>query len=111
MDPLSDYVDTVRKKVRDEGLKNVEEISHDALITELEGGSVELVLLFGVVPFPNLPMEKFLPEMHRVLNSQGTMAVWLFPTTAGVPTSIIRSGLFSKLVRKNDVYTYNRSVR
>jgi len=35
----------------------------------LETASVDLVLLFGVVPFPTLPLDRLLPEMHRVLKA------------------------------------------
>lgn len=109
MDPLSDYVDRVTKKVQDAGLKNVEVVRRDALNTGLESASIDLVLLFGVVPFPTLPLDRLLPELHRVLKADGALAVWLFPSSAGVPTSILRSGLFTKLGKKNGVYTYNRS--
>ena len=108
MDPLSDFVDKVRKKVADAGFNNVEVIRRDALNTKLEAASVDVILLFGVVPFPSLPLKRLLPEMHRVLKEEGTLAVWLFPTTAGVPTSILRSGLFTDLDKKNGVYVYRR---
>ena len=49
-----------------------------------------------------------MPEMHRVLKPDGTLAVWLFPTTAGVPSAILRSGLFSQLGKKHGVYVYRR---
>ena len=106
MDPLSDFVDRVARKVRDAGLNNVEVIRRDALNTGLEAASMDLALLFGVVPFPTLPLDRLLPEMHRVLKAQGTLAVWLFPTSAGVPRAILRSGLFTKLGKKSGVYTY-----
>jgi len=109
MDPLSDFVHRVKKKVRDAGLKNVEVVRRDALQTGLQAASVDVVLLFGVVPFPTLPLDRLLPEMHRVLKAEGTLAVWLFPSTAGVPTSILRSGLFTDLGKKNGVYRYGRS--
>lgn len=108
MDPLSDFVDVVKRKVHDAGLKNVEIMRRDALNTRLDASSVDLVLLFGVVPFPTLPLNLLLPEMHRVLKADGTLAVWLFPTSAGVPASILRSGFFLALGRKNGVYTYGR---
>ena len=41
MDPLSDYVDRVRTKVRDAGLNNVEVLRRDALNTNLDDASVE----------------------------------------------------------------------
>jgi demethylmenaquinone methyltransferase/2-methoxy-6-polyprenyl-1,4-benzoquinol methylase len=109
MDPLSNFVDRVTKKVRDADLKNVEVLRRDALNTKLETASMDLVLLFGVVPFPTLPLDRLLPEMHRVLKAEGVLAVWLFPTSAGVPRNILRSGLFTKLGKKNGVYTYRRS--
>ena len=111
MDPLSGFVDRVTKKVHDSGLKNVEVIRQDALTTGLEAASIDLVLLFGVVPYPTLPLDQLLPEMHRVLKSDGTLAVWLFPISFGVPTSILQSGLFTNLGKKNGVYTYKRSER
>lgn len=109
MDPLSDFVDRVRRKVREAGLTNVEVVRRDALNTGLAAGSVDVALLLGVIPFPTLPLDRLLPEMHRVLKAEGTLAVWLFPVTAGVPISILRSGLFADLGKKNGVYRYRRS--
>jgi demethylmenaquinone methyltransferase/2-methoxy-6-polyprenyl-1,4-benzoquinol methylase len=109
MDPLSHFVGRVREKVRDADLKNVEVIKRDALNTRLEAASIDLALLFGVVPFPALPLGQLLPEMHRILKADGTLAVWLFPTSAGVPSAILRSGLFTELGKKHGVYTYKRS--
>jgi demethylmenaquinone methyltransferase/2-methoxy-6-polyprenyl-1,4-benzoquinol methylase len=109
MDPLSGFVDRVTEKVRDAGLRNVEVVRRDALNTGLEAASIDLVLLFGVVPYPTLPLDRLLPEMHRVLKAEGVLAVWLFPISFGVPTAILRSGLFTGLGKKNGVYTYRRS--
>lgn len=109
MDPLSDFVDRVREKVRDAGLKNVEVIRRDALQTGLQSASVDVALLFGVVPYPTLPLSRLLPEMRRVLKPDGTLAVWLFPTTFGVPTAILRTGLFTDTGKKNGVFTYRPS--
>lgn len=109
MDPLSIFVDRVARKVRDAGLNNVEVLRRDALSTELEAASVDLVLLFGVLPFPTLPLDQLLPEMHRVLKAGGTLAVWMFPVSFGVPESILQSGLFTDLGKKNGVYTFRRS--
>ncbi len=110
MDPLADFVERVKVKVREAGLKNVEVICRDALKTELQTASVDLVLLLGVLPYPTLPLDRLLPEMHRVLKAGGTMAVWLFPITFGVPGAIVRSGLFTALPKKNGVYTYRRAL-
>jgi len=111
MDPLSVFVDRVAEKARNAGLSNVEVIKRDALDTKLESASVDLALLYGVLPFPTLPLDRLLPEMHRVLKKEGTLAVWLWPPLVHfwVPKSILRSELFSKLGKKNGVYTFSRS--
>ena len=109
MDPLSVFVDRVARKVRDAGLNNVEVLRRDALHTKLEAASVDVALLFGVLPFPTLPLDRLLPEMHRVLKAGGTLAVWMFPVSFGVPNGILRSGLFTALGKRNGVYTYRRS--
>ena len=109
IDPLSDFVDRVAEKVREAGLTNAEVLKREALNTGLETASMDLILLFGVVPFPTLPLDRLLPEMHRILKPGGTLAAWLFPTTAGVPSAIRRSGLFSERGKKNGVYSYRRS--
>lgn len=109
MDPLSGYADRVTRKVRDAGLGNVEVVRCDALNSGLETASVDLVLLLGVLPFPTLPLDRLLPEMHRVLKADGALAAWLFPISFSVPAAILRSCLFTGQSRKNGVYRYRRS--
>ena len=110
MDALSDYTRRVSDKVRSAGLKNVRVVKRDALNTRLDGGSMDTVLLLGVIPFPFLPLNRLLPEMHRLLKSEGTLAVWLFPPRVHfwVPKSIIQSGLFEYISKRNAVYNYRR---
>jgi len=109
MDPLSGFVKRVSEKVKDAGLMNVEVIRRDALNTRLASASVDVVLLFGVVPYPTIPLSRLLPEMHRVLRQEGTLAVWLYPVSFGVPTSILKSGLFTDIGKKDGVYRYRRA--
>ncbi|MFC1904759.1 class I SAM-dependent methyltransferase [Chloroflexota bacterium] len=108
MDVLSDYIERVSKKVQAADLKNVRVVKRDALDTGLDAASIDMVLLFGVIPFPLLPLNRLLPEMHRVLKPEGILAVWLFPSSAGVPKSILRSGLFTYISKRNGVYNYKR---
>ncbi len=108
MDPLSDYVDRVSEKVKAAGLRNTRVVQRDALDTKLDAESMDKVLLFGVLPFPSLPLNRLLPEMHRILKPDGTLAVWLFPVSGWVPSSILRSGLFTYLNKRNGVYNYRR---
>ena len=110
MEPLARFAETVRDKVARAGLGNVVVIQRDALDTRLETASMDTVLLFGVVPFPTLPLNKLLPEMHRVLKDDGKLAIWLFPTSAGVPTAVNRSGLFRNPEKKNGIYSWTKAA-
>jgi len=108
MDSLSNYTKQVSKKVQSAGLKNVRVVKRDALDTGLDVASIDKVLLFGVLPFPFLPLNRLLPEMHRLLKTEGTLAVWLFPVSGWVPKSILQSGLFSYVSKQNGVFNYRR---
>lgn len=110
MDVSSDFIEQVSKKVQSAELKNVRIVRRDALHTGLDAASIDKALLFGVIPFPLLPLNRLLPEMHRVLKPEGTMAVWLFPPVVffWVSKSILRSGLFTYMNKRNGVYNYRR---
>lgn len=110
LDASSGYVEQVSKKVQRAGLKNVRIIRRDALATALDTASMDKALLFGVLPFPLLPLNRLLPEMHRVLKPEGTMAVWLFPPVvfSWVAGAIDRSVMFSYTCIRNDVYNFRR---
>ena len=110
MDALSDYTKQVAKKVESAGLKNVQVVKRDALNTGLESATIDTALLFGVLPWPALPLSRLLPEMHRVLKPDGSLSVWLFPPMvhSWVPKSILRSGLFTYTNKQNGVYNYKR---
>ena len=111
MDVSSGFIEEVSKRVQDAELQNVRIVKKDALETGLDTASMDKVLLFGVIPFPLLPLDQLLPEMHRVLKPEGILAVWLWPPVvhSWVPPSIVKSGLFTYLNRPNDVYNYKRS--
>ena len=108
MDALSDYTKRVSKKVQSAGLKNVRVVKCDALDTGLDAASIDKVLLFGVLPFPFLPLNRLLPEMHRVIKPEGSFTVWLFPVSGWVPKSILESGLFTYVSKRNSVYNFRR---
>ena len=108
MEPLVGYVVRLTEKIEAAGLHNVEVVQRDALRTGLDDARMDRVLLFGVLPFPSLPLDRLLPEMHRVLKPDGLLAVWQFPAAGWVPASIRRSGLFSSQRKRNGVYTYRR---
>ena len=110
MDASSGFIEQVSKKVQLADLKNVRIEKRDALDTGLDSVSIDRVLLFGVIPFPLLPLNRLLPEMHRVTKPEGSLAVWLFPPVVHywVPKSILRSGLFIFINKRNGVYNYKR---
>jgi len=110
MDVSSGFIEQVSRKVQNADLKNVRIVKRDALDTGLDAASIDKVLLFGVIPFPLLPLNRLLPEMHRVLKDNGTLAVWLFPPVVHfwVPKAILRFGLFTYMNKRNGVYNYRR---
>ncbi|MBK5101305.1 MAG: class I SAM-dependent methyltransferase [Desulfobacteraceae bacterium] len=108
MDVLSKYTERVLEKVQAADLKNIRVVKRDALDTGLDSASIDTVLLFGVIPFPSLPLNRLLPEMHRVLKPEGSLAVWLFPVSGWVPKLILQSGLFTYVSKRNGVYNYRR---
>ena len=110
MDVSSGFLKEVDKKIQKYNLKNVSVIQKDALCTGLESESIDKVLLFGVIPFPLLPLDELLPEMHRVLKPNATMSVWLFPPLVHnwVPSVIIQSNLFEQINEQSNVYNYVR---
>ena len=105
IDVLSDYIEQVSEKVQAAELKNVHVVKRDALNTGLDAESIDTVLLFSAIPSPTLPLNRFLPEMHRVLKPEGTLAVTTFPW---VLRSIRRSGLFTYISKRNGVYNFRR---
>jgi ubiquinone/menaquinone biosynthesis C-methylase UbiE len=108
MDALSDFIKQVSKKVQSADLKNVRAIKRDALNTGLDAATIDTALLFGVLPWPALPLNLLLPEMHRVLKPEGRLAVWMFPVSGWVPKSILRSGLFTYISKQKGVFNYRR---
>jgi len=64
MDVKSDFITSVSKKVAAANLKNVQVIKRNELDTGLDTASIDTALLFGVLPFPLLPLNQLLPEMR-----------------------------------------------
>jgi ubiquinone/menaquinone biosynthesis C-methylase UbiE len=106
MDVLPVSIEAVSKKVQTANLKNVRVVKGDAMNTMLVAESMDAVLLFGVIPAPMLPLNRLLPEMHRILKPRGTMAVW---PPIWIRQSILRSGLFTYACKRNGVFNFRRS--
>ncbi len=107
MDILSESVELVSRKVTAAQLENVRVLKGDALKTNVESGSFDTVLLFGVIPAPMVPLIPLLTEMHRVLKPEGNLAVWP-PVPGWLPQSILKPGLFTLASKRNGVYNFKR---
>jgi demethylmenaquinone methyltransferase/2-methoxy-6-polyprenyl-1,4-benzoquinol methylase len=105
MDVLSEYIEQVSRKVQAAKLKNVHVVKRDAMETGLDDESIDTVLLLSVIPSPTASLNRLLPEMHRVLKPEGTLAVTTFPW---VLRSIRRSGLFTFISKRNGVSNFRR---
>jgi demethylmenaquinone methyltransferase/2-methoxy-6-polyprenyl-1,4-benzoquinol methylase len=105
IDILPKSIEKVSKKIQDAKLRNVRVFKDDALNIQLDSESMDVIILFGVIPSPVLPLNKLLAEMHRVLKPGGKMSVW---PPIMVHKSIIKSKLFLFSGKRNNVLTYKR---
>jgi demethylmenaquinone methyltransferase/2-methoxy-6-polyprenyl-1,4-benzoquinol methylase len=100
-------IDCVKRKTRDAHLTNVRVSNADAMDTKLSSNSFDLILLFGVIPAPVLPLDILLPEMHRLLKLNGSLAVW-----TAIPwwprTCVTRSKMFTYTGKDNGVYNFQK---
>jgi ubiquinone/menaquinone biosynthesis C-methylase UbiE len=107
LDRLPASVEVVSAKVSAAGLQNVRVVEGNALDTRLEAESMDLILIFGVIPAPMLPMDRLLAEMHRVLKPGGGMAVW---PPSWVHWQVCRSSLFSYAGCRHGVLKYRTAA-
>jgi SAM-dependent methyltransferase len=108
VDPHPSAIEQVANKVHDAGLTNVTLIRADATEAGLASGSIDLTLLFGVIPSPTLPLDRLLPEMSRLLRPKGTLAVWTaLPWWS--PASLTGGGLFVHLGGESGVHSYSKA--
>jgi demethylmenaquinone methyltransferase/2-methoxy-6-polyprenyl-1,4-benzoquinol methylase len=98
-------VDAVSEKVKEAGIKNVQVLKGDAMDTKLETSSIDVVILFGVIPAPMISTGKLLIEMHRILKPQGVLAIW---PTSWTRKEVLGTGLFDFQSKRNGVYNYRR---
>jgi len=103
-------IECVSKKISDAHVTNVRLTNADAMHSGLPGSSFDRILLFGVIPAPVLPLDRLLPEMHRLLKPKGALAVWtFFPWWS--PASVTRSGLFTYMGKQNEVHNFQKVLR
>jgi len=108
IDPHPLAIEQVARKIWDARLTNVRPIKTDATEAGLASGSIDLALLFGVIPSPTLPLDRLLPQMHRLLRSEGALAVWTaFPWWS--PASLTRGGLFVYVGKESGVHNFRKA--
>jgi demethylmenaquinone methyltransferase/2-methoxy-6-polyprenyl-1,4-benzoquinol methylase len=109
MDPHPLAIEEVARKVQHAGLANVRLIKADATKAGLASECIDLALLFGVIPSPLIPLDRLLAEIHRLLRSEGALAVWTaFPWWS--PKSVTRSGLFIWVGEESGVHNFLRAT-
>lgn len=102
-------IEQVAEKIREAALTNVRLIKTDAIEAGLASNCMDLVLLFGVIPSPTLPLGRLLPEMYRVLRPEGALAVWT-ACPWWSPTCLTKGGLFVHAAREDGVHTFRRGT-
>lgn len=80
----------------------------DALNTKLPDKQFDLILLFGVIPSPFLPIEKLMVEMNRLIRAGGELAVWTIDKFWN-PDKISDTGLFHYKALNNGVHIFKKS--
>ena len=110
IDPHPLAIERVGTKIQGAGVTNITLIKADALGTGLANDCIDLVLLFGVIPSPTLPLDRLLPEMGRLLKAEGSLAVWMaFPWWS--PASLTRGGVFAYNGIENGVHSFKWGER
>jgi ubiquinone/menaquinone biosynthesis C-methylase UbiE len=107
IDILQESVDFVSKKVEVAKLENVTILKRDVLDTDFPPDSFDIVILFGVVPAPMLPLNQVLSEIYRILKPNGVLAIW--PSIPGLRGFIEKSGLFLLNNKKNSVLSFSKN--
>ena len=97
-------VERVSEKVRRAGLRNVSVTLASASHIPLPAGSVDLAFLFGVAHA--LDPDLVLPELHRVLVPQGTLAVMIPPW--GSRKRFSGKGLFADAGKTRGISRFTR---
>ncbi|RJS81763.1 class I SAM-dependent methyltransferase [Candidatus Bathyarchaeota archaeon] len=103
-------VETVRRKIKEKGLKNVEVMLADASETGLPDKSIDVSFLFGVIHALD-NVDAVMQEMHRVLKAKGVLSIqkswwWSEKKLLDVVT---KKGLFSFKEKTNRVFKFEKS--
>jgi len=102
-------VETVRRKIEEKGLKNVEVMLADASETGLADESIDVAFLFGVIhALDNI--DTVMWEMHRVLKVKGVLSIqksWW--SEKKLLDAVTKNGLFSFKEKTDRVFKFEKS--
>jgi demethylmenaquinone methyltransferase/2-methoxy-6-polyprenyl-1,4-benzoquinol methylase len=107
VDLLQESVDLTSKKVEAAKLNNVNVLKRNVLKTDFDSGTFDIVILFGVVPAPMVPLNQILAEIYRVLKPKGLLSIW--PSIPGLRKSIQKHGSFSIINKNNSVLNFSKN--
>lgn len=100
-------IEEMTKKLASANISNIKLSQMNAMNTLLPDASVDLVLLFGVIPAPFLPLDQLLPEMWRILEPGGRMAVWTIAKKR-LKAKSFEESRFRFIEEKDDVLIYEK---
>ena len=102
-------VEIVRRKTKENNLKNVQVLLADASETGLPDKSIDVAFLFGVIhALDNVDM--VMREMHRVLKMEGVLSVqksWW--SEKKLLDAVTKNNLFSLREKTNRVFKFEKS--
>jgi len=101
-------VETVRRKIEEKGLKNVEVMLADASETGLPDESIDVAFLFGVIHALD-DVDAVMWEMHRVLKAKGVLSIqksWW--SEKKLLDAVTKNGLFSFREKIGRVFKFEK---
>ena len=102
-------VETVRRKVKEKDLKNIEAILADASETGLPDESIDVAFLFGVIHALG-DVDAVMREMHRVLKAKGVLSIqrsWW--SEKKLLDAVTKKGLFSFREKIGRVFKFEKN--
>lgn len=93
----------MEKKVTTLGLSNVVVQQQDALNTTFADNMFDMIILYGVIPAPVIPLKELSKEIYRILKPNGVCAIW---TAAPFwrPKAIQKYGNFVQMKRLYPIF-------
>ena len=104
-------VENVRRKIENEGLKNVEVMLADAKETGLPDENIDVAFLFGVIHALD-DVDAVMREMHRVLKANGVLSIqksWW--SEKKLLDAVTKNGLFSFREKTSRVFKFEKSQK